>query len=439
MESLDDNNKTVPMPTSENKNGQWRKYRILAGILTLFVGMNAGGLLISINSVGQAYNFLGGIMSGRGANYGGLLPGSGILFIAGMILLPFLIGGLFYCGKKGRGRLIVWIAALFSVPITIYSIYLSYLMPGFKPSGELSSIIIALLISIYMIWVLIKTVPGKHKSTPSKRFLATFAATILMAAIGYVTWGYFMVREPDLIYKVVGRANEAIALLEQGADPNQRSQNGVTPLMHALEAQHNSDILIALLDAGADPSQTSKFIWADQLMRWLYPGTQITPEHLKWEHTPLIVAIKFQSPSVAKLMIEKGANVNPEKANMLEKSPLILAIKHHSRDGDINLITTLINHGATVEPDILVKSNALTQVNTEELTLLIDKGADVNAKKEGIHTPLMQAVKTWDIETVQLLLDHGADLQQVSGKHTPLQWVENLKKNSEERGRELHD
>lgn len=422
----------------------WRIYRILAGVLTLYIGLKASLLLIIIDLTGKSFGFLGGVMSGQGANYNSLMPGSGILIIAGIIALPFIIGGIYFCGKKGRGRTIVWIAALLIVPITLCSIYISYLIPGNLHANELSSVIIAVVICIYIIWVLIKTVSRKQTRPPSKRALLILAAILVVGFIGYLAWGYTMVKESDLIQNItMGRTNEVINLLEQGADANKRSQKGITALVHTLEIQHSSEMLIALLNNGADPSQTSKFMWPEQSLQLLLGGSEvyISPESMVWEHTPLILAIRGDYPKVAELMIEKGADVYAEKANESEEFPLILAINANRESSHLNLITALFNKGLTINSDILVQSHITYISSKEVIALLIEHGADVNAKPIELigDTPLMWATKSWDTDKVQLLLDHGANLKQVSREYTPLQYVESSIKRAREDGWEIEE
>jgi ankyrin repeat protein len=53
---------------------------------------------------------------------------------------------------------------------------------------------------------------------------------------------------------------------------------------------------------------------------------------------------------------------------------------------------------------------AVGRGDIEEITALIDGGADVNAPGEHGHTPLHEAVGQGHIEAVKFLLDHGATL-----------------------------
>ena len=67
-----------------------------------------------------------------------------------------------FCGKGGRGRLMIWLAALISVPVNLYSLYLTALIPVSASGPSFGVVLIALVISIYLIWVLRKTAPAKE-------------------------------------------------------------------------------------------------------------------------------------------------------------------------------------------------------------------------------------------------------------------------------------
>jgi len=56
--------------------------------------------------------------------------------------------------------------------------------------------------------------------------------------------------------------------------------------------------------------------------------------------------------------------------------------------------------------------------------LLIEHGADVNVRDGNHSTPLHLASSSWSVEAVQLLIEHGADVHARDGSHsTPLHLV----------------
>lgn len=91
---------------------------------------------------------------------------------------------------------------------------------------------------------------------------------------------------------------------------------------------------------------------------------------------PAGLAIFFRHPDVAKFLIEKGADVNAAADNAQRVAPV---------------------HAAAAVCD------------RETMTLLLQRGADANAKQQMDVTPLHGAASRGDIEMAKLLLAHGAD------------------------------
>jgi ankyrin repeat protein len=74
------------------------------------------------------------------------------------------------------------------------------------------------------------------------------------------------------------------------------------------------------------------------------------------------------------------------------------------------LLEVAIHEGSTTELDLL--NQGRRQRALEWVELLIEKGADVNAKKENGCTPLMFAVSgSMTPEIVSLLLEEGAEIE----------------------------
>ncbi|HZG85489.1 ankyrin repeat domain-containing protein [Paenibacillus sp.] len=92
--------------------------------------------------------------------------------------------------------------------------------------------------------------------------------------------------------------------------------------------------------------------------------------------TPLHLAAFFGGFEAAKLLIERGADVNVRSTNAMANMP-IHAAAAGSRTGIVQL--------------------------------LLERGADPNAQQSGGWTPLHQAADRCDVEMVKLLLRFGAD------------------------------
>ena len=101
-------------------------------------------------------------------------------------------------------------------------------------------------------------------------------------------------------------------------------------------------------------------------------------------------------------LIEHGANVNTQQNNGGTSSQAVFGmLRQHSR---IVSPTTTQDHGGSP----LHLASAHNHFKT--MQLLIQHGADVNARDNGNSTPLHLASRWGVVESVQLLVQHGADV-----------------------------
>jgi ankyrin repeat protein len=182
----------------------------------------------------------------------------------------------------------------------------------------------------------------------------------------------------------------AVRNLIRNPGPRALDGRGNSPLMYAA-AVGSVESMRLLLDAGADPNVAN--------------GFGATP--LMW--------CAGDAKKVA-LLIAKKANVNAR--SNLGRTPLMIAAAY---DGAIEAARLLIEKGADVNARDKGGFSVLEQaaaVNHIELArLLIATGADVNVQDEGGSTALMQAAQNGDrsAELVKLLLEHGAKVNVRSG------------------------
>jgi ankyrin len=281
-------------------------------------------------------------------------------------------------------------------------------------------------------------------------------------------------------------------LLDAGADPNAQLPDGDTPLMLAartgmpefvrLLVEHGAEVdarnaefgysalMLAanagalesvkfLLDKGADPNASTLQVGAEN---WIKPNGQPgfgngigiirggTPadrgrrDPLQGGMTALLYAARHDLSDVAAALLDHGANIEQADANSI--FPLLIAISN----GNSDVATLLIERGANVNrADWYGRSPLWEAVNVRNLyvdsetlqngidragmldviRLLLDKGADVNARTKetppfrnhmlGVgslewvdftgQTPFLSAALSGDVTVMKLLLEHGAD------------------------------
>ncbi|HEY7339125.1 MAG TPA: ankyrin repeat domain-containing protein [Bryobacteraceae bacterium] len=216
-------------------------------------------------------------------------------------------------------------------------------------------------------------------------------------------------------FDVVAAADQAAADFAFGRTQN-TDGGGLTPLVFAVREGH-MDCVKLLVEAGADVNQVTRYGW-----------------------TPLLTATQNRHYLIGKYLLEHGANPNiPNKGGW---NPLYLATDNRNIEGG----------------DYPVRTADMDQL--EYIKLLLDKGADVNARvcgakstaancvgdstetrtiftmqwvREDGATAFWRAAQSGDVDLMKLLLAHGADPKIASAhKVTPLAvasgigWVEGI-------------
>ena len=159
---------------------------------------------------------------------------------------------------------------------------------------------------------------------------------------------------------------EVQTLLEKGADPNTRIDDGWTPLHWAAFKGH-VDVVRVLLERGADPKAKDN------------NGRR-----------PLHIAAQIGHVEIVKILLDRGADPNAKNNN----------------NGSTPLHEAALNGHVDV------------------VRVLLDRGADPNAKNNTGHTPLHNAAYFGHVEIVKLLLERGADPRIAdNGGHIPLDYA----------------
>ena len=226
-----------------------------------------------------------------------------------------------------------------------------------------------------------------------------------------------------------GDVESAIALLDAGADVNQTTEYGWTPLLTAV---NNRNYLLAsmLLDRGANPNLANKGGWTPLYIatdnRNIEGGDYPVPRP-DIEHLDLITKL-----------LEKGANPNARvKENTLTRTIFTMqwffedgatAFARAAQSSDTALMKLLLEHGADPRLATANGDTAITlaggigwvegvtyersrEENLEAIRMLLDLGLDPNTANSEGRTALMGAALKGRNEVIQLLVERGARLE----------------------------
>ena len=200
---------------------------------------------------------------------------------------------------------------------------------------------------------------------------------------------------------LMGHTQVVALLLEHGADINGRSRDGGTAL-HAAAFLGRIETVKFLLEKGADANLQSNI-----------GGIAMDGAKLDWEFTKAIIGmiqievneaeVKAGRTKVIELLSEQPKNASP--SHNLWKA---------ASAGDLSAIKDALGDSADLNAldsqfGITPLGWAALNGQTEAAKLLIEKGADVNARNRDGATPLHSATFLGRIETVKLLLEKGAD------------------------------
>jgi ankyrin repeat protein len=173
-----------------------------------------------------------------------------------------------------------------------------------------------------------------------------------------------------------GNADVVSTMLREDASLASASDGGVSALLLAVYHGHpeiarsiaaHRELTLHEACAIGDEEEVMRLIAADpQLLHT--PGPD--------GHYPLGLAIFFRHPMLARKLIEAGANVTAHSKNAQNVAPI---------------------HAAAAVCDAGI------------VELLLERGADANAKQELGYGALHTAAGRGDLETARLLLKHGAD------------------------------
>uniref|UniRef100_A0A671XEE1 Ankyrin 2a, neuronal n=1 Tax=Sparus aurata TaxID=8175 RepID=A0A671XEE1_SPAAU len=210
-----------------------------------------------------------------------------------------------------------------------------------------------------------------------------------------------------------GNIDKVLDFLKNGVDISTCNQNGLNAL-HLAAKEGHKDLVEELLERGAPVDSSTK------------KG-----------NTALHIASLAGQKEVVRLLVKRGANINSQSQSGF--TPLHIAAHY----GNVNVSTLLLNRGAAVDFTARVSAilfyysiqdynsmifinfpfflspfqNGITPLhvaskrgNTNMVALLLDRGAQIDAKTRDGLTPLHCAARSGHDPAVEILLEKGAPL-----------------------------
>jgi len=168
-------------------------------------------------------------------------------------------------------------------------------------------------------------------------------------------------------------------------------------------------------DKGQTPLHIASYYGYKDVMQYLLTNSADVDVKDKDGRTSLHLLVeRDNTPDVAEILIEKGANINA--TDSLGLTPLILAMESY----DEILARYLISKGAEVD----IHSAVFLVLVDHLKSILKDDPSQINARIKGgsyFSTPLHVAVSMLNVAMVKLLLEYGADINVTDDEgHTPL-------------------
>jgi len=159
---------------------------------------------------------------------------------------------------------------------------------------------------------------------------------------------------------------------------NAKDDTGLSPFTIAKYSGRN-DIAAMLLEKGLDLDLFSACMAGSnqRVEELIRQQPELAKAYSADGWTALHLACFFGQPAIAEMLIAKDAPVNARSTNAMKNAPL-----HAAAAGR--------NHDA--------------------VRILLEHGADANARQEGGWTALHQAAQNGDLETARLLIAAGADV-----------------------------
>lgn len=230
-------------------------------------------------------------------------------------------------------------------------------------------------------------------------------------------------------------------LLAQKAAVNERSLDGSTALLWVAH-WNDGESAGLLLGAGADPNLANEFQMTPlseactnasaEMVRLLLQAGAKPNTPIATGETPLMTCARTGNVEAVKWLLEFGASVNAAEPSQ-GQTALMWAIAEKHSDVVKALIDAKADLKARTKQGFFPIHFAARVGDVESLRMLLAAGVDVNLLTQGEgagrgggspgYSPLLVATMRAQADTVEYLLEHGADPNIEAAGMTPLHWA----------------
>jgi ankyrin repeat protein len=198
----------------------------------------------------------------------------------------------------------------------------------------------------------------------------------------------------SVMFKI--KKEELIQFIQEGADINARNSEGETPLVWAIKYRADLEIIRTLIENGANVNIVDDI-----------------------NLTPLMYAVLNGNNEIIPILIENGADVTIK--GLIGQKALDYADYNEKvkgtdvykllREKTLSTLPSELRIEYVTKRLLAVIENAYVDVSAEEVSQLIQEGADINAVGMNGETPLIVAARRdLDPEIILILIENGADV-----------------------------
>lgn len=230
----------------------------------------------------------------------------------------------------------------------------------------------------------------------------------------------------------LGNVDLMDVLLYAGAELESATRIGRYRPLHIASRNGNLEAVNRLVDAGADvmaatdPSGSTALHLAalsgsGEVVRALVAaGAEVDARESEWQQTPLIFAASWNRVDAVVALLEEGADpdLSSESMDLVQQGRLDAEAQRRQDE----VLKAFTNDGEWAPTSGQVQAAVLAGRGAYEPGAEISerRGSDrfqreVRITAKGGLTPLLHAARQGHIETIDALLDHGADVDQIGG------------------------